>query len=110
MTKDEIKKYRAILEEEKAKLAKEIEEHEKLVDMGGDTDGGDEESDEAEEMGNQLGISHALRTRREEIEGALLRMQNGAYGKCAKCGGEISKKVLKIVPESELCAKCKKVN
>ncbi len=109
MTKDEIKKYKEILGVEKEKLDKEIEEHEKLVDMGGDIDGGDEESDEAEEMGNQLGISHAFRTRKEEIEGALLRIQNGTYGKCVKCGGEISKEVLEIVPESELCAKCKKL-
>lgn len=108
MTKEEIKKYKGVLEQEKARLEKEVAEHEKLVDFGVDIDGADEEADEAEEMGNQMAISHDLRKRLTEIEGAFDRMKNGTYGKCVRCGGEISKEVLEIVPESELCAKCKK--
>ena len=108
MTKEEIKKYQKVLEEEKDKLEKEIAEHEALVDFGADIDGADEEADEAEEMGNRAAINADLKKRLEEIEGAIERIHESTYGKCLRCGGEISEKVLHIVPESELCEKCKK--
>ncbi len=108
MTKEEIRKYQNTLEEEKGKLEKEIAEHETLVDFGADIDGADEEADETEEMGNRAAINTDLKKRLEEIEGAIERIHEGTYGKCLRCGGEISEKVLEIVPESELCEKCKK--
>lgn len=110
MTNEEVKKYQKILEEEKEKLEKEIAEHEGLVDFGGDIDGGEEEADEAEEMGNRTAINADLRKRLEEIEGAIERIHDGTYGKCLRCGGEISEKILEIVPESELCENCKKTS
>ena len=74
MTKEEIKKYQKVLEEEKDKLEKEIAEHEALVDFGADIDGADEEADEAEEMGNRAAINADLKKRLEEIEGAIERI------------------------------------
>ncbi len=110
MSKEEIKKYQERLEGEKNKLEKEIADHEQLVDFGADIDGADEEADEAEEMGNQIAISQTLRKRFQEIEGALERIREGSYGKCLRCGSEISKEVLEVVPESELCANCKRAS
>lgn len=107
MTNEETKKYQKILEEEKARLEKEIAEHEALVDFGADIDGADEEADEAEEIGNRAAINADLKKQLEEIEGAIERIHEGTYGKCLRCGGEISEKVLHIAPESELCEKCK---
>ncbi len=110
MTKEEIKKYKKILEEEKEKLEKEIAEHEELVDFGVDIDGADEEADEAEEMGNRMAISQTLKKRLEEISGALRRIEEEKYGRCIKCGGEISREILNVVPESDLCVKCKQLS
>jgi len=108
MTKETIEKYKKILVEEQEGLGREIAEHKTLVDFGADIDGADEEADEAEEIGNRAAVTADLKKRLEEIEGALKRIEGGGYGKCLKCGGEISEKILNIVPESELCERCKK--
>jgi DnaK suppressor protein len=110
MTKEEIKKYKKILEEEKARLEREKKEREGAVDFGSDVDGADEEADETEETGNQQAVSQTIKKQLKEIEGALLRIEEGRYGICLKCRGEISRGVLSIVPESELCVNCKRKN
>lgn len=108
MTNEEKKLYQDALEAARAEVGREIAEHETLVDFGADIDGADEEADEAEEIGNRAAIKSGLQKRIVEIENALNRIRAGTYGKCLKCGEEISEKVLNIVPESELCEKCKK--
>lgn len=109
MQKDKISEYKISLEKEQEKLIKDIAEYEKQVDFGSDIEGGDEEADEAEEMGNQLAIRDNLKNRLLEIEGALQRINEGKYGICTKCGKEISEEILRIVPESKLCGNCKKL-
>lgn len=108
LSNEELKKYGEQLKFEREKLEKEIEEHEKLVDFGGDIEDEDEEADEAEETGNQLAISRALRNRLEEIKQAQEDMASGKYGICKKCGRPISSDVLFVAPESQLCKDCKK--
>lgn len=107
LTKEEIKKYEQKLKSERERLAREVQDHEKAVDLGNDIDSEEEEADEAEEAGNQLAISRALRDRLNEIDEALESIRSGKYGFCKNCGKEISKEVLNIVPESRLCKACK---
>lgn len=107
LTKEEIKKYEERLGQEKEKLVREIHEHEQVVDLGNDIDSEEEEADEAEETGNQLAISRALRERLAEIEEAIESIREGKYGICKNCGKDISKEVLNVVPESRLCKSCK---
>lgn len=42
----------------------------------------------------------------EEIEEALMRIEQGEYGLCIDCGGPISAKRLEIMPETPRCAPC----
>lgn len=107
LTKEEIKKYQDRLNEEKERLVREVSEHEQVVDLGNDIDSEEEEADEAEETGNQLAISRALRDRLAEIEEALESIREEKYGICKSCGKDISKEVLNVVPESRLCKNCK---
>jgi len=79
-----------------------------VPEFGSDVDSGDEEADEAEEFGTQLSIAQVLKERLADIELALKKIEEGKYGICEKCGGKISLDVLKAVPESRLCKKCKK--
>lgn len=109
MKQEELKKYQEILESERVRLGKEIAEYEAPVDFGTDIDGADEEADEAEEVGNRIAIAIDLKKQLEEVDRALERIQDGSYGRCVKCGQEISPKVLDIAPESELCENCKKL-
>ena len=107
MTKEELKKYREKLEKEKARFLKEAGAQSQPEDFGDDTDHSDEESDEAEELGNRLAISQVFKDRINNIDLALNKIKTGKYGICEQCQGEIFGKVLSIVPASRFCQKCK---
>lgn len=40
------------------------------------------------------------------IENALRRLRNGAYGRCADCGGRIAAARLRVLPFAERCRDC----
>jgi RNA polymerase-binding protein DksA len=42
----------------------------------------------------------------EQIEGALERIEMGVYGKCERCGKDISSARLEALPYAELCIEC----
>ena len=54
----------------------------------------------------------ALRERLEEtliqVEDALQRLEEGTYGNCTRCGGEIDHGRLHVLPQAELCIDCQK--
>ncbi len=109
LTKEKIELYKKRLEDEKIGLLEEMKTDEKMVDFGNDvTDKDEEEADEAEELGNVLGVKKVLKIRINKIDSAIDRIQNGSYGKCAHCGEMISEQVLDAAPESDLCESCKK--
>ena len=41
-----------------------------------------------------------------QIEGALVRIEEGTYGRCAECSGKIPKTRLKAIPYTPHCVKC----
>jgi DnaK suppressor protein len=43
----------------------------------------------------------------DEIERALNKIDNGTYGLCEKCGKEIPRARLKVLPHAPLCVACK---
>ena len=42
----------------------------------------------------------------DQVEAALLRMENGTYGRCDTCGTPIHPERLEIIPAAALCANC----
>lgn len=42
----------------------------------------------------------------QDIDAALLRMDQGTYGLCTKCGGEIALGRLQVRPQASLCIRC----
>lgn len=65
------------------------------------------------ELGTQLfEVEHntALRVHEEhllkEIHDALGRLDDGTYGKCAFCGGDIARERLEAIPYVRLCIRC----
>jgi len=108
LTKEEIEKYQSALEQERRLLVAEIE-NEKPADFGSEPDGElEEEADESEDFANKVAIKDTLKNRLSEIDMALARTKDGTYGVCEKCGKDIEKEILDIVPESNLCETCKK--
>jgi DnaK suppressor protein len=69
-------------------------------------------ADELEEAGyktaRELAIAGLNReaTVRRSVAAALLRIQDGCFGTCAHCGGEISKQRLEAVPWTPFCITC----
>lgn len=99
--------YKKELEKERVLLLAEIKKNERPVDFGSDVDHFDEETDEAEEISNQLAIAQDLKNRLDEIDAALGKIQSGKYGVCEQCGRDIETAILDIDPESRLCKHCK---
>ncbi len=108
MTKEKIAQFKERLEKDRQKLLGEIRDQERPEDFGSDIDGSDEETDEAENLGNRLAVSQTLKIRLNEIDAALNKIELATYGVCVRCGKEISLKVLEVAPESALCESCKK--
>jgi len=76
-------------------------------DDGVDSKAIEGEADEVEEYANLLPVEHSLELQLRDINLALTRIRNGKdYGRCEKCGREISKERLRAYPEARLCGKC----
>ena len=60
------------------------------------------------DLDRELGISlMEMRNRkRQAIDEALTRLNEGTYGICAECGIEVSEKRLEAVPFAKLCVQC----
>ncbi|MEK7626733.1 MAG: TraR/DksA C4-type zinc finger protein [Patescibacteria group bacterium] len=108
MNKEDLKKIEEKLLSEKVRIEKDLEKLKGGLDFGSDVDNFDEETDEAEEMGNYLGIKKTQDARLSQIEKALQKIKEGIYGVCEKCGEPIEAEILEIDPESLLCKNCKR--
>lgn len=60
------------------------------------------------DLDRELGISlmEMRNRRRQAIDEALMRLNEGTYGICAECGVEISERRLEAVPFAKLCVEC----
>lgn len=52
------------------------------------------------------GVDDVLRAEIQQIRLALLRIENGTYGTCAKCGKEIRRERLEARPIATSCIDC----
>ncbi|MDD3386691.1 MAG: TraR/DksA family transcriptional regulator [Candidatus Pacebacteria bacterium] len=66
----------------------------------------DEDTDEVEEYENLLPVERSLEERLMNINIALEKIEKGSYGKCDKCGKEISEERLTAIPEAKNCIEC----
>jgi DnaK suppressor protein len=53
-----------------------------------------------------LGLMEAEEDTLSLIEGALERIDNGNYGRCVECEGQITKTRLNAIPYTPVCIKC----
>ncbi len=62
--------------------------------------------DEVEEYLTRLPVEHSLELKLQDVNLALKKIRNNKYGKCEKCGKNISLKRLEACPEARFCIKC----
>jgi DnaK suppressor protein len=79
------------------------EDREGQKDEGRDTY--DVASEERDREINYL-LSDRDRTKLNSIDQALERIDDGTYGICESCGGEITAERLKVMPFTRLCVQC----
>lgn len=66
----------------------------------------DDKADEVTNYGDNLGVEHSLEENLQLIDEALGRIENGTYGTCAKCQGEINPERLEAFPQATTCMQC----
>lgn len=122
MTKKLLLELKEKLEEQKASIEAELGKFAKKDEnLKGDwdtkfpkADGGiggqvlEDAADQVEEYVNLLPVEHNMELRLQSINLALENIKKGFYGKCEKCGKNISEERLKILPEARECGKCEK--
>ena len=99
------------IESQKEKLLKEKTKiDDKAKNLKKYPDYGQDEEDKLQEMGdfeNNLSIEEQLGYLSKKIDKALLAIENGTYGQCSSCKGEIERGRLEIMPYADLCVSCK---
>jgi DnaK suppressor protein len=103
---------RKILLDRRQAVLKEIEEligHRLSDDAQNRVDSVPDIGDQAlldSERGRDISILEMRNRMRQNIDEALIRLDEGAYGICSDCGVEISEKRLKAVPFARRCVAC----
>jgi RNA polymerase-binding transcription factor DksA len=64
-------------------------------------------ADEVEEYEARLPLEKGLEKQLKEINFALEKIKNNAYGWCEKCSKAIGEEMLSLFPETRICANCK---
>ncbi len=115
--KRDLKELRRLLEAERRRLTDELEaieehqpelEHQVGMDLAGsyDEDFADVAGDTFErEKG--FAIESSVQALLTQVEEALARMDDGAYGICENCGRPIHPARLRAIPYAKLCIDCK---
>jgi DnaK suppressor protein len=58
--------------------------------------------------GVDLALLEMRNRMKRSVDQALLRLDEGSYGNCEDCGGEIEEKRLIAMPFAQLCIKCQR--
>lgn len=95
---------RAALEEERAQLARRVDE----LTVGGEVDL-EFDADFADrgqvtgEQGENYTLADSLRAQLDLVEKALARIDDGSYGTCEICGKEINPERIEAMPAAAVC-------
>jgi RNA polymerase-binding protein DksA len=79
-------------------------------DMSGETAHGEHPADNGNarfERERDLGLENNIKDMLNRIDAAIAKLEEGTYGECDRCGGEIDPARLKAVPYANLCIECK---
>jgi DnaK suppressor protein len=108
LDKKTIERFRKILLKERERIIGDVRQmDESSKEMG--QDGIQDIGDEAATIYNKhilLTLNENERVRLRELDEALDRIENGAYGVCEECGGPVGLKRLAVRPVAKYCVPC----
>jgi DnaK suppressor protein len=105
-------KLREQLTEEREQHVEFLDEHgadpygERVKNLDVGNDGFADSGQATEERSELLAQIEQARTRVQQLDEALARMEDGSYGVCASCGNPIQPERLEIRPLSVTCVDC----
>src|ERR1700722_12517302 len=107
MTKNELNKYRNVLEAQQAELVQLVQNRDGIaIENTADALDGVQFATERElAIRNLDRESHLLRN----VRGALRRIDEGSFGVCLHCEEDISPKRLAAVPWTPFCIQCQEI-
>lgn len=108
----DITKTAASLKEERERLLHQLAElgSDEQGDLTGEMDFGDAFADAGAataERTETMGFIVNFKTRLDEVEAAITRIQDGTYGVCCACGELIGLDRMEHLPTSTMCIDCK---
>lgn len=112
MDESRLHELRSILVEDRQGQIEFLEEHgaapyrDEVRDLGVGNDGFADSAQATEERSELLAQLEAARHRVQQLDEAIERMDQGAYGTCVDCGGEIAEARLEVRPLSVRCVRC----
>jgi RNA polymerase-binding protein DksA len=117
LTPDDLKRIKAQLGEERTDLERQLDELQGASFQGSQSDltgevGLDEDFADAGtatfDRERDLSIRNNIRDLIDQINRALVRIDEGGYGTCERCGNPIDASRLKALPHASLCLDCKR--
>lgn len=113
LDKQTMEELNAKLLEEKNRLEKELGDvahkendgdyEAKFEDLGRDEE---DNAEEVEEYATKISIIETLEKNLKDVDDALKRIENGNYGTCENCQGEIRIERLRAYPAARKCMNC----
>ena len=98
---------RVQLQEERDRLREQLRELGRGSDAELAFDGGFADSSQVTaERGEMEALSGTISDKLREIDEALVKLEDGTYGRCQECGGEIGEPRLEAMPAAVLCITC----
>jgi DnaK suppressor protein len=115
-SEEETEQIRSLLQERYDELCAEYDEATTAVEAmrrEQNTDrAGDDEIDsgtKASERERALSLIHSIGERRRQVEYALVRLRDGGYGWCERCGSPIAVERLAVFPSATSCVSCQQL-
>ena len=112
MNAAQLEEIRATLTKQKVEVEKQLEDYHSAVgtsDDKPDQEGFADSAHVAAERSEAISLMEQLEQTSAELTKALERIEQGSYGSCERCGGEIPPERLEVLPTTSLCVSCKQL-
>ena len=112
-TPGELAEVRAELARQAVELRGELDDAASAAAAVQQSGAGEGSGDEADagtatfEREHEMSLANNSRDLLTQVERALARIDDGTYGRCEGCGGQIPKPRLQAFPRATLCVRCK---
>ncbi len=112
----DLKHFRAVLEGERSRITEQLDRLNAQDETGGPAGETGELSHYDQHIADQAtdtffreqdqAIQAGLRAELHEVEAACRKLENGNYGQCDRCGGDIPVARLEVLPFALYCVRC----